>query len=78
MEKKFPTSTINQLKWKPESGRNLTQEAIDAACSASFNLAPVLGSQLVNNNPFTPSPPSFSASIQAKEDAILLCNIKRI
>ena len=40
-EQIFPASTISQLNWKSESGRNLTQKAIDVAHSALSNLPPV-------------------------------------
>ena len=65
---KFPASNVSQLKWKSTSGRNLTQEALDAACSMLSSLTPVQGSQLVNNNPSPSSAPSPRASTQAKED----------
>ena len=64
---KFPASTT-QLNWKSTTSKSLTQEAIDAACSLSTNLAPVEGSQLMNT-PSTPSSPSPSASTKVREDS---------
>ena len=66
---KFLTSTITKLNWKSTSGRNLTQEAKDAAHTSSSSLVPVQGSQLMNNNPSPPSPPSCTASTKAAEDS---------
>ena len=66
---KFPTFTTSQLNWKLTFGRNCTQEAIDVVCSTSSSLAPVQGSQLINNNPSPPSPPSPTVSTKATSDS---------
>ena len=58
----FPGVTGNPINWK-STRKSLIQGDIDVACSASTNLAPVKGSQLMN----TPSTPlSTSSAAPAK------------
>ena len=70
---KFPSSTSSQINWKSTTGKILTHEAIDATCSALTNLAPMQGSQLVNNTPSPPSPPLPTASTKATKRFKILC-----
>ena len=65
---KFPSSTGSQLNWKSTTDGILTQKAIDVTHSTSPNLAPMQGSQLVDNTPFPPSPPSPPTCTKAAED----------
>ena len=65
----IPTSTASQLNWKSTTGRSLTQEAIDVANSTLTNLAPMQGSQLVDNTPSPPTPPSPTAYTKATKNS---------
>ena len=56
----FPSSTSSQLNWKSTTGRSHTQEAMYVAHCALTNLAPMQGSQLVDNTPSHPHPFTYS------------------